>query len=104
MKAKSGVVMNGGIPREFDPAVGNERESLGSVLARHERELLALANVIGVADGAAPDGGPVIVVYVRTKVPADQLAPADLLPTSLDGIPVDVVAVGDVQALEKNNH
>ena len=43
-------------------------------------------------------GQPVIVVYVARKVPREQLAEDDLLPPELQGIPVDVVESGPIEA------
>jgi hypothetical protein len=40
-----------------------------------------------------------IVVSVREKLPLDQLAPKDVIPTELDGVPVDVQATGVFRAL-----
>jgi hypothetical protein len=40
-----------------------------------------------------------IVVSVREKLPPDQLAPKDVIPTELDGVPVDVQATGVFRAL-----
>jgi hypothetical protein len=39
-----------------------------------------------------------IVVLVRRKVPAAQLAPDDRIPQQIDGVPVDVQEVGEVKA------
>jgi hypothetical protein len=36
---------------------------------------------------------------VREKLPLDQLAPKDVIPTELDGVPVDVQATGVFRAL-----
>jgi hypothetical protein len=39
-----------------------------------------------------------IRVYVRTKLPKRDLAAADRVPEEIDGVPTDVVAVGDIRA------
>ncbi|MEE8389620.1 MAG: hypothetical protein V3S14_02340 [Anaerolineae bacterium] len=61
-------------------------------------------NVVGVGIGLEQIGGkltgkPVIVVSVTNKVPVSQLAPGDVIPRELDGVPVDVQAVGELRAL-----
>jgi hypothetical protein len=65
--------------------------------ARHEAELLALPNVVGVGVGERA-GTPVIKVFVTEQVPESQLAPDERVPASLDGYEVDVDAIGSVQA------
>ena len=73
------------------------------VKQRHERELLRKANVVGVGIGRrscdpGQEGTPVIVVSVTGKVPRQELAPQDLIPQELDGVPVDVRPVGTLHA------
>ena len=65
--------------------------------------LLGLPNVVGVGVGLRmrrnkPTGEVALVVMVSKKVPAVELAPHELIPTVLDGIPVDVMEVGDLRA------
>jgi hypothetical protein len=74
------------------------------VKRRHEASLLRKANVVGVGVGFRTRAGQrsdevCIVVSVKTKLPASQLNRSDLLPTSLDGVPVDVVETGTIRAL-----
>jgi hypothetical protein len=69
----------------------------------HESDLLAKANVLGVGVGlrqrsGEPGAEVAVVVLVRRKVPASQLAPQDRIPPEIEGVPVDVQEVGDVQA------
>jgi hypothetical protein len=40
-----------------------------------------------------------LVVMVSRKLPAAQLAPQDVLPNEIEGVPVDVQEVGEVRAL-----
>ena len=75
-----------------------------AVKARYERELLRKRNVVGVGVGFRERAGRAteevcIVVSVREKLPPDQLAPQDAIPTQLDGVPVDVKATGAFRAL-----
>lgn len=76
---------------------------IADVLARHEAALLRRPNVVAVAAGLRTRGGVptderCLVVYVRRKVPALQLAAADRLPRRVEGVPIDVVEIGPVEA------
>jgi hypothetical protein len=70
------------------------------VIARNESALLRRANVVAVAEGQNR-GETTIVVYVARKVPREQLAEDDLLPPELEGIPVDVVESGSIEAQDR---
>ena len=81
-----------------------EFERLRAVKALYEDDLMSKANVVGVGIGLRHRGGeltgePAIVVSVVDKVPPSQLAPDDVIPRELDGIPVDVQIVGKPRAL-----
>lgn len=70
----------------------------------HQAELMAKANVVGVGVGFRQVGGQrtetvALVVMVSRKLPATQLAPQDILPREIEGVPVDVQEVGEVKAL-----
>ncbi|RMF35827.1 MAG: hypothetical protein D6759_04325 [Chloroflexi bacterium] len=78
-------------------------ERIKAVKAAHEADLLRKANVVGVGIGFRQRGGEqtdeiCIVVSVRKKVPPNQLAPDDRIPTDLEGVPVDVQEVGIIRA------
>jgi hypothetical protein len=82
-----------------------EAGSRAAVRARHEARLLAYPNVVGVTEGTRMRKGrltnePVIAVLVSRKVPRKSLTKASLLPSHIDGIPIDVVEVGPIEALE----
>ncbi|WP_306322605.1 hypothetical protein [Streptomyces sp. CC224E] len=65
----------------------------------HESRLMRLANVTGVGTGKDEHSGEdVIVVFVSRKVPRDRLRAEDVIPESLDGVPVRVLAIGEVHA------
>jgi hypothetical protein len=71
---------------------------------RYEADLMARPDVIGVGVGMRQRGGKYtdevcIVVMVRAKQPLAALDAERVLPTSLDGVPVDVQAVGEIRAL-----
>jgi hypothetical protein len=74
-----------------------------SVKAAHEQELLQKANVVGVGVGLRHRGGkftsePAVVVSVTHKVPRATLDPEDIIPSELDGVPVDVQEIGHIRA------
>lgn len=60
---------------------------------------MKLANVTGVGTGRDEhSGADVIVVFVTRKVPRDRLRAEDVVPDELDGVPVRVLAIGEVHA------
>ncbi len=76
---------------------------LRAVKSAHEADLMRKANVVGVGiglrqTGGQPTGDPAIIVSVTAKVPVSQLASGDVIPRELDGVPVDVQAVGKLRA------
>lgn len=80
-----------------------ELHRLRTVKSMYEGDLMCKANVVGVGIGLRqvgekPTAEPAIVVSVTSKVPVSQLAPEDVIPRELDGIPVDVQAVGKLRA------
>jgi hypothetical protein len=79
----------------------SEFDRARAVKRAHENELMKRANVIGVGVGYQKKGQNwtsqvALIVLVAKKVPADQLSPTDLLPSSLDGVSVDVQEVGQL--------
>lgn len=84
-----------------DPQATYER--IRAVKQAHEKALLDKANVVGVGIGLRQRGGTrtdqmVLVVMVKRKVPRHLLAPADVIPGDIEGVPVDVQVVGDIRA------
>lgn len=78
-------------------------ERVRAVKRAHEDELMAKANVVGVGIGLRQQGGVrtgevALVVMVTHKVPASQLDPEDVIPAEVEGVPVDVQAVGEIRA------
>ncbi len=49
--------------------------------------------------GGLPNGESCITVYVDRKMPKGQLDDRDILPKEIEGIPVDVVEAGEIEAL-----
>lgn len=67
----------------------------------HEEEILSKANVVGVGVGFRQVNGqltstPALVVMVSKKKPPHELDPKDLLPSSIDGVQIDVQEVGEI--------
>jgi len=63
----------------------------GDALARHEARLLAIAGVVGVGVGIGLTGA-VILVYVRNQEARSRV------PRVLDGVPVELVVSGEIDA------
>ena len=82
-----------------------EAGSRAAIRAKHEVRLLAYPNVVGVTEGmrmrrGKPTKEHVITVLVSRKVPRKSLTKSSPLPSQIDGIPIDVVEVGPIEALE----
>lgn len=74
-----------------------------AVLATHQDDLMAKANVVGVGVGFMHRGGQRtnevgMVVMVDQKKDWSQLAEVDRIPKEIEGVPVDVQAVGEIWA------
>jgi hypothetical protein len=74
------------------------------VKRRHEKELLRKPNVVAVGIGFRSRGGQptqevCIIVSVKVKIAASQLKSKDIIPASIDNVPVDVIATGEIHAL-----
>jgi hypothetical protein len=74
-----------------------------TVKRAHQDELMRKANVVGVGVGLRQKSGAltdevVLVVMVKQKVRRKRLAPADVIPAEIDGVPVDVQEVGEIEA------
>jgi len=67
-----------------------------------QEELLRKANVVAVGIGcrwsdSGETGKPAIIVSVTHKVPRRELASHDLIPRELEGVPIEVRAIGTLQ-------
>jgi len=74
-----------------------------AVKQKYEAALLEKKNVVGVGVGFETKQGRVtdqiaIVVNVTQKVPKTALNAEDIIPQTLDDVPVDVVEVGTIRA------
>lgn len=79
------------------------KKRVQAVLDRHRDALLDRAHVVGVGVGQKVTAGRAVgplclVVMVTEKVPAEQLSSRDRVPPEMEGIPTDIVAVGQVRA------
>jgi hypothetical protein len=79
-------------------------EQVKKIKARYEKELMKLANVVGVGVGfkhknGRPTNEVALVVNVSEKKPSADLSKQDLVPSELEGVPVDVQEVGKIKAL-----
>ncbi|MBO9370618.1 MAG: hypothetical protein J7575_05985 [Chloroflexi bacterium] len=84
--------------------MSDEMARIRAVKAAHEAELMRKANVVGVGIGLRQRDGQytgelALIVSVTHKVPPEELDAEDLVPQEIDGIPVDVQAVGTLRAL-----
>jgi hypothetical protein len=78
-------------------------EKASALKQAHQAELMSKANVVGVGVGFRQKAGRrtdtvALVVMVRRKLPKSALAPQDLLPSEIEGVPVDVQEVGVIEA------
>ncbi len=90
------------------PALGKlsvESPAVRAIMAvqdRHTPELMANRNVAGTATGLAPDGRLAVLVYL--KEPVDPKSSnrwvAQVLPTTLDGVPVVTEVTGEFRAMK----
>jgi hypothetical protein len=74
-----------------------------AVKDKYEQRLLRKRNVVGVGIGHRRRGGQdtdelVLTVMVRHKEPRSALRGRDVIPSELDGVPVDVQSVGEIRA------
>ena len=76
---------------------------LEEIKDRHRAHLMSLPNVTGVGVGPKVVKGVTtremaIKVYVRRKVPKEQLAEGECIPDGIDGIPTDVEEMAPMRA------
>jgi hypothetical protein len=88
------------------PAQPTQPDSLNRAMEvqdKYRNLLLALPNVIGVGIGRVIRAGEEldeigVIVMVDTKLPQDQLQAQALIPREIEGVPVDVQAMGGFTA------
>ena len=85
-------------------ATGKGIEEIRAIKDRHEAGLLKKKNVVGLGIGYKEVEGQEtgllsLVVMVRKKESPSQLDAPDMIPTEIEGAPVDVKEVGKIVAL-----
>jgi hypothetical protein len=78
-------------------------DHINAIQAKYTDQLMRYPNVVGVGVGYRQQGDTLtdelsLVVMVQDKIPVAQLAPEDVLPSELEGVRVDVQAVGSLMA------
>lgn len=81
----------------------SDYERAASVKEAYEEQLLAHSNVIGVGVGLREREGEltdeiVLVVMVTKKFARTEIEPEDLIPSRIQGVPIDVQEVGEITA------
>jgi hypothetical protein len=74
---------------------GGEAESAGAIARardRHERSLMAIEGVLGVALGMTRIGDDALIVYARDESVRRRV------PSEVDGFPVEVQVTGEIDA------
>lgn len=74
-----------------------------AIKRKYESDLLSRPNVVGVGVGYCQRTGKAtgeigIIVMVDKKVASQNLEPHEIVPTELEGVPVDVQEVGQITA------
>jgi hypothetical protein len=68
---------------------------------KHEPALLKLPHVLGVGVGRDDETGQdTIVVFVDRKIPSRDLRAEEVIPQSVDGVPIRIKPIGQVEAEE----
>jgi hypothetical protein len=79
-------------------------EEVRRVKAEYEEELMKKAGVVGVAIGYKYVAGKkttqlCIICYVTKKIATGELKDRDVIPETIEGVPIDVIESGQIQAL-----
>ena len=69
---------------------------LADVIRDRAAELMALPGVVGIAEGALPDGSPCLRIYLERRTPEIDAR----LPRTVEGWPVDVEVSGAFRAMD----
>ncbi|MGI9293102.1 MAG: hypothetical protein ACR2PS_03895 [Pseudomonadales bacterium] len=90
--------------KKGQPFLLDRDTKLAGVRARHEAELMLYPNVVAVAEGVLIKQGklgnaPCLVVYVTKKDVGGEAGNAGALPYEIEGIPIHIVNVGEIEPL-----
>jgi hypothetical protein len=82
------------------PETPHDPETIARIKRDATARLLAIPGVVAVGIGPKIVGGqatgePAIRVFVRRKLPTDQVPPEELIPPTIDGVTTDVTVGGD---------
>jgi hypothetical protein len=82
-----------------------EHDRVTQAKEKHWSEILAKPNVVGVGIGMKETRGEQtgkvsMVVMVRQKIPVEGLKSGVAVPATIDGVPTDVIEVGELRALQ----
>lgn len=81
-----------------------QRSKVADVLARHEAALMNYPHVVAVADGICRDNNnsvsiDCIVIYVDKMTSQEELSEDQRFPDVIEGVRIEVVEVGQINAL-----
>lgn len=84
-------------------------ERTKEIMKRNRDRLMKLHNVVGVGIGRKVVGGRLsdrvaIRIYVVKKVPPERLSEEQHIPKKVEGVPTDVVEVGEIRRLGEDAH
>ena len=88
--------------REYDQQDALQRAR--AVKKTHQSILMAKSNVVGIGVGFAQQGQHItnkiaLIVLVSRKLPRSMLSKEDIIPSEIEGVPVDVQEVGTIKAM-----
>ena len=84
---------------------GRTAEEIEEVKAAYEDELLNKKNVMGVGIGQKnKDGEMSVIVMVEKKEDISSLSEEDVIPSEIDGVPTDVIEIGEVTPMMACTH
>jgi hypothetical protein len=101
------VAQVGFLPHKgFDPRSASEDTEAVSQMteaqqakAAHEDALMSLPHVVGVGTGRNDETSTdIVIVWVDRKVPLSELNDEEVIPQSIDGVPIRVEAIGQPEA------
>lgn len=69
-------------------------EEVAAIKERHEKELMALEDVVGLGVGVSSQGQPCIVAFLRRLTSELEAR----IPSTIEGVPVEIEEVGEFEA------